>query len=146
LFVSEALGAQDCSAFASGHERIDRYFRETVSQDIKRSYAACYGLLERSTRALAGFYTYTAGKAHSTLLMLQCSKSSASPYSTRTPLMNTTHFSDATKASIDTLLALNSRAFQSVEELAALNVQTAALLAKRLDELLKLQAVFLIIY
>ena len=56
-FVSEALGAQDRSAFASGHERIDRYFRETVSQDIKRSYAACYVLVEKASGKIAGFYT-----------------------------------------------------------------------------------------
>lgn len=56
-FVSEVLGKHDRSAFASGNDRIDRYFRETVSQDVKRSYAACYVLVEQSTGKLAGFYT-----------------------------------------------------------------------------------------
>jgi hypothetical protein len=39
-FVSEALAKQERGGFCSGHDRIDRYFRETVSQDVKRSYAA----------------------------------------------------------------------------------------------------------
>jgi hypothetical protein len=56
-FISEILGKHDRTGFASGNERIDRYFRETVSQDVKRSYAACYVLVERSTSKLAGFYT-----------------------------------------------------------------------------------------
>ena len=37
-FYSEALGKHDRVAFTSGHERIDRYFRQTVSQDVKRNY------------------------------------------------------------------------------------------------------------
>ena len=56
-FVSEALGKQDRSAFSSGNERIDRYFRQTVSQDIKRNYAACSVLIEQVSAKLAGFYT-----------------------------------------------------------------------------------------
>lgn len=56
-FVSEALGQHDRSAFHSGNERIDGYFRQTVSQDIKRNYAACYVLVERDSARMAGFYT-----------------------------------------------------------------------------------------
>jgi len=59
-FISQALGAHARTAFASGNERIDRYFRETVSQDVKRGYAACYVLVERATGTLAGFYTLSA--------------------------------------------------------------------------------------
>jgi hypothetical protein len=54
-FVSEALAKHERTAFLSGNDRIDRYFRETVSQDVKRKYAACYVLIERSTRKVAGF-------------------------------------------------------------------------------------------
>lgn len=64
-FVSEALAKHQRSGFASGNEHIDRYFHETVSQDVKRSYAACYLLIERSTGKIAGFYTLS---AHSILL------------------------------------------------------------------------------
>jgi ribosomal protein S18 acetylase RimI-like enzyme len=56
-FVSEALGQHDRAIFASGNERIDRYFHETVSQDVRRNHAACYVLVERSTARVAGFYT-----------------------------------------------------------------------------------------
>jgi ribosomal protein S18 acetylase RimI-like enzyme len=56
-FFSEALAAHDRAAFNSGNERIDAYFRHTVSQDIKRGYAACYVLVEQASGRLAGFYT-----------------------------------------------------------------------------------------
>ncbi len=56
-FVSEALAKHKRNAFTSGHERIDRYFRETVSQDCKRDYVTCYVLIERTTNKIAGFYT-----------------------------------------------------------------------------------------
>lgn len=59
-FASEALAKHERTAFISGHERIDRYFRQEVSQDVKRSYAACYVLVECSTDKIAGFYTLSA--------------------------------------------------------------------------------------
>jgi GNAT superfamily N-acetyltransferase len=59
-FFSEALGQRDRAGFSSGNDRIDRYFREIVSQDIKRSYAACFVLVERTTDKIAGLYTLSA--------------------------------------------------------------------------------------
>ena len=59
-FVSEALAKHARAAFLSGNDRVDLYFRETVSQDVKRKYAACYVLIERSTGKVAGFYTLSA--------------------------------------------------------------------------------------
>jgi len=56
-FYSEALGKRDRAAFASGNERIDTYFRQTVTQDVKRGYAACYVLVEKASAKIAGFYT-----------------------------------------------------------------------------------------
>ena len=56
-FFSEALGQHDRSAFTSGNQRIDGYFRQTVSQDVKRGYAACYVMVERANGRIAGFYT-----------------------------------------------------------------------------------------
>ncbi len=56
-FVSEALDKHDRSAFRSGHDRIDTYFREVVGQDVKRKYAICYVLLEKASAKVAGFYT-----------------------------------------------------------------------------------------
>lgn len=59
-FVFEKLGKHDRATFASGNERIDLYFRQTVSQDVKRNYAACYVLVEEESAAVAGFYTLSA--------------------------------------------------------------------------------------
>jgi GNAT superfamily N-acetyltransferase len=59
-FVSEALAKHERGDFCSGHDRIDRYFRETVSQDVKRCYAACFVLIEHSTGKVACFYTLSA--------------------------------------------------------------------------------------
>ena len=59
-FASEALAKHARAAFLSGNDRVDLYFRETVSQDVKRKYAACYVLIERSTGKVAGFYTLSA--------------------------------------------------------------------------------------
>ena len=56
-FYSEALGKHDRATFASGNDRIDTYFRQTVSQDVKRGYAACYVLVEKASAKIAGFYT-----------------------------------------------------------------------------------------
>lgn len=56
-FFSEALAKHDRAAFTSGNERIDGYFRQTISQDVKRGYAACYVLVEKASAKIAGFYT-----------------------------------------------------------------------------------------
>jgi ribosomal protein S18 acetylase RimI-like enzyme len=56
-FYSQALAQQDRSAFSCGNDRIDSYFRFTVSQDVKRGYARCYVIVERDSEKLAGFYT-----------------------------------------------------------------------------------------
>ena len=59
-FYSEALGKHDRTAYASGNDRIDAYFRTVVSQDVKRNYAHCYVLVEKETKRLAGFYSLSA--------------------------------------------------------------------------------------
>ena len=59
-FVSEALARHERADFCSGHGRIDRSFRETISQDVTRSYAAWYVLIEPSSGKLAGFYSLSA--------------------------------------------------------------------------------------
>ena len=43
--------------FTCGNERVDRYFRETVSQDVKRNYATCFVARELETSRVGGFYT-----------------------------------------------------------------------------------------
>lgn len=59
-FYSQPLGKRDRSAFSCGNDRIDTYFRLTVSQDVKRAYAQCYVIVETSSEKIAGFYTLTA--------------------------------------------------------------------------------------
>lgn len=57
-FAIEPLAkAHDRSGFACGNDRIDTYFRTTVSQDVKRNYATCFVARELATNRIAGFYT-----------------------------------------------------------------------------------------
>lgn len=57
-FAIEGLDkAHRRSDFTCGNERIDRYFRETVSQDVRRRYAKCFVARELETDRVAGFYT-----------------------------------------------------------------------------------------
>lgn len=48
--------AHERTAFNSGSEPLDRYFREQVSQDIRRRIAACFVALADGQR-IAGYYT-----------------------------------------------------------------------------------------
>lgn len=57
-FIIEPLGkAHKRTAFSCGNKRIDAYFRESVTQDIKRRYATCFVARENETDKIAGFYT-----------------------------------------------------------------------------------------
>lgn len=57
-FLIEALTkAHQRKTFSCGSERIDRYFREAVTQDIKRRYAACFVARPLETGRVAGFHT-----------------------------------------------------------------------------------------
>ena len=57
-FVIEPLAkAHKRADFTCGNERIDTYFRDTVSQDVKREYATCFVAREIATDRLGGFYT-----------------------------------------------------------------------------------------
>ena len=47
----------DRSRFQCGSEKIDAYFRQAVSQDVKRNYATCFVAREIATGKVAGFYT-----------------------------------------------------------------------------------------
>jgi len=57
-FAIEPLAkAHRRSEFTCGNDRIDTYFRETVSQDVKRKYCTCFVAREIATDRVAGFYT-----------------------------------------------------------------------------------------
>lgn len=55
----ERLGTHDRAAFCSGIDALDRYFREHVTQDIRRRLSNCFVLLDASDE-LAGYYTFAA--------------------------------------------------------------------------------------
>ena len=55
----EALAAHDRASFVSGAESLDRYFRERVSQDIRRRAANCFVAVDPGGD-VAGFYTLAA--------------------------------------------------------------------------------------
>lgn len=46
--------------FSSGNERVDNYFQNNMSQDVKSLYASCRVLIERNSGKVAGFYTLSA--------------------------------------------------------------------------------------
>lgn len=58
-FRIEPLGKQGRGEFTCGLQPLDRYFREQVTQDIKRRIASCFVALDASDR-IAGFYTLAA--------------------------------------------------------------------------------------
>lgn len=49
----------DRSQFQSGSEPLDRYFKEQVTQDIRRRVTACFVALDQNNR-VAGYYTLAA--------------------------------------------------------------------------------------
>ncbi len=60
-FLVEALNAgHDRASFASGVEALDRYFREQVTQDVRRRATLCYVALDRADGKVAGYYTLAA--------------------------------------------------------------------------------------
>ena len=61
-FLIEVLGPDhDRTSFSSGVEALDRYFREQVTQDVRRRTTACYVALDREKAKVAGYYTLAAG-------------------------------------------------------------------------------------
>jgi ribosomal protein S18 acetylase RimI-like enzyme len=60
-FRIEPLGPDhDRSGFSCGTEPLDRYFREQVTQDVRRRVTTCYVALETSGSKIAGYYTLAA--------------------------------------------------------------------------------------
>lgn len=60
-FPIDTLGQHhDRKSFASGVEALDRYFREQVTQDVRRRTTACYVATEAATARVVGYYTLAA--------------------------------------------------------------------------------------
>ena len=54
-FRIEQLGPDhDRSGFSCGTDALERYFREQVTQDVRRRVTACYVALEASGSKIAG--------------------------------------------------------------------------------------------
>jgi len=59
-FSIEALNsAHNRKGFSGGVEPLDRYFRELVTQDVKRRVSNCFVALD-AAGAIAGYYTFAA--------------------------------------------------------------------------------------
>jgi ribosomal protein S18 acetylase RimI-like enzyme len=59
-FVIEALqGTHDRRGFVSGVDALDRYFREQVTQDIRRRLTNCFVAVD-AAGGVVGFYTFAA--------------------------------------------------------------------------------------
>ncbi|MPZ56105.1 MAG: GNAT family N-acetyltransferase [Rhizobiales bacterium] len=59
-FVTEPLNPDhDRSAFHSGSDSLDRYFKERASQDVRRRVAGCFVAVDQD-KTIAGFYTLAA--------------------------------------------------------------------------------------
>lgn len=54
------LAKQSREGFTCGSAPLDRYFREQVTQDIKRRIASCFVAMAADTDEIAGFYTLAA--------------------------------------------------------------------------------------
>ncbi len=74
-FAIEPLGkAHRRKAFSCGNKRIDSYFRETVTQDVKRRYATCFVARDLKTDQIAGFYTLSSSNVPLTAVPEQLAK------------------------------------------------------------------------
>ena len=61
-FAIELLSSQHKrDAFACGVDALDAYFRERVSQDVRRRATACYVARAIATHEIAGYYPLAAG-------------------------------------------------------------------------------------
>lgn len=47
----------DRAAFCCGVEQFNRYFRQQISQDVKRYFATAFVLIDRNSATVAGYYT-----------------------------------------------------------------------------------------
>lgn len=58
--IAPLSATDDRAGFCCGTEPLDRYFREFVTQDIKRRVASCYVAKSIADEAIDGFYTLSA--------------------------------------------------------------------------------------
>ncbi len=61
-FRIEALDQHDRAEFSCGRTVLDQYFRQQVTQDLRRRITACYVAVCNVTDRVAGFYTLSAAQ------------------------------------------------------------------------------------
>ena len=71
--ISLLDAALDRSQFQSGSESLDRYFKEQVTQDIRRRVTACFVALDQENR-VAGYYTLASASVPLTDLPVSLAK------------------------------------------------------------------------
>ena len=59
--IEVLTAAHDRGGFVCGVAALDRYFREQVTQDVRRRATACYVAVEETNLRIAGYYTLAAG-------------------------------------------------------------------------------------
>ena len=72
----------DRKRFDSGSTQLDRYFREQVSQDIRRRVAACFVAVTDEQR-VAGYYTLASASVERATARSDCEETSTLPFSAR---------------------------------------------------------------
>lgn len=60
-FRIQRLAKHDRSNFDCGNDLLNRYLRQTASQDQRTKYAVCLLTIENATEAIAGYYSMSAG-------------------------------------------------------------------------------------
>jgi len=60
-FRIELLAGHNRADFSCGVEPLDRYFREQVTQDMRRRATACFVAIDEENERVAGYYTLAAG-------------------------------------------------------------------------------------
>lgn len=74
-FRIEALGAQhERSGFDCGVEPLNRYFRQQVTQDVRRRVTACFVAVAEDRGELAGYYTLASASVALTELTADVAK------------------------------------------------------------------------
>jgi ribosomal protein S18 acetylase RimI-like enzyme len=59
-FAIDVLAAHDRTEFSCGIAALDRYFREQVTQDIRRHITNCFVAVSADSNLIAGYYTLAA--------------------------------------------------------------------------------------
>lgn len=60
-YAIEPLASQDRTGFDCGVDELNAYLEKQAGQEVRRRVTACYLLIEQASKAIAGYYTLSAG-------------------------------------------------------------------------------------